>query len=209
MFGKPKKNDYFAMLRELVTYSERAADFLETSIQNFDPDNLEEALVAMHEIEHAADLALHEVTQKLAREFITPIERQDIFDIGNKIDDVTDAIEEVLIRFYMFNVRELRDETFEFGSIITQATQEMTHLMDEFGDFRQSSNDIRRHMIEINHLEERGDVVYMRSLRRLYTSDVPAVEVVAWTEIFRRLERCCDDVEDLSQMVEHVIMKNT
>jgi len=33
------------------------------------------------------------------------------------------------------------------------------------------------------------------------------IAVIAWTEIFRRLEGCCDDFEDVSQEIEYVLMK--
>jgi len=103
----------------------------------------------MHEIEHSADIKLQELTSKLAREFITPIERQDILAIAQRIDDVTDAIEDVLMRLYMYNIRELRNEAFEFVGVIMASTEVLMKIMAEFANFRRS-NDIRAYIIKLN-----------------------------------------------------------
>lgn len=208
MFGKKKKTNYFELLEDLTSYTKRAADYLAESLENYNPGELMPRLEEMHQIEHSADLALHDLNRKLAREFITPIERQDIFAIANMIDDVTDSIEDVLMRLYMFNIHELRDEALEFCEIIMAGSEALTRIMREFGDFRKS-NDIQRFIIEVNDLEEAGDAVYVRCIRRLYETNRDPIDITAWTEIFRRLEGCCDDFEDVSQTVEHVIMKNT
>lgn len=196
------------MLGDLATYTEKAAAYLASSLEDYQPQKLADSLKAMHEIEHSADLALHQLNRTLAREFITPIERQDIFAIANMIDDVTDAVEDVLMHLYMFNIQELREETGEFTRIIQACSKELIRIMEEFEDFRKS-NDIHRHIIEINDLEEEADAAYVRSIRRLYEDGEDPVTMITWTEIFRRLEGCCDDFESVSQTVEHVIMKNT
>lgn len=208
MIGKRKKNNYFMLLKDLASYTERAAAYLAASLEDYQPDDLVDSLKAMHDIEHSADLALHKLNGALAREFITPIERQDIASIANMIDDVTDAVEDVLMHLYMFNIRELREETQEFTRIILACSGEMIEIMTDFEEFRKS-NDIRRHIIEINDLEEEADAVYVRSIRRLYENGEDPVTLVTWTELFRHLEACCDAFESVSQTVEHVIMKNT
>lgn len=141
MFKKKKKTNYFDLLSGLAKYTEDAADFLASSMTDYDSQNLQSLLSEMHDIEHAADLALHDMTKKLAREFITPIERQDIMSIANMIDDVTDAIEDVLMLLYMFNIKELRDESYEFSEIIIACSRQLSNIMSEFEEFRE----IRRH----------------------------------------------------------------
>ncbi|HZK28639.1 MAG TPA: DUF47 family protein [Clostridia bacterium] len=208
MFKRKKKNNYFELLRGLVVYTEEAADFLTLVTTDYKSQELESSLKAMHDIEHSADLALHDMTKKLAREFITPIERQDILSIANMIDDVTDAIEDVLMLLYMFNVKELRDEAHEFFKVIVACSGELANVMREFENFRKS-NELLPHIIAINDLEEEGDAIYVRCMRRLYEENDDPIDVIAWTEIFRYMEGCCDDFEVVSQTVEHVIMKNT
>ncbi len=117
MLGK-KDNNYFEMLAELVDYSCKAATLLQSTLANFNLDEIEEKINEMHNIEHTADIKKHDMMNKLAKEFITPIERGDIVDMANYIDNVTDGIEEVLIRIYMYNIKEIKQEAIEFSNII-------------------------------------------------------------------------------------------
>ena len=168
MKKKRRKNDYYALLEELVEYIHKAASFLSDTMNDYNIEFLSSGtLDEMHEIEHSADIKLQELTSKLAREFITPIERQDILAIAQRIDDVTDAIEDVLMRLYMYNIRELRNEAFEFVGVIMASTEVLMKIMAEFANFRRS-NDIRAYIIKLNALEEEGDAIYMRAIRRLY-----------------------------------------
>ncbi|NLA81928.1 MAG: DUF47 family protein [Clostridiaceae bacterium] len=208
MFGKRKKKNYFEMLRDLASYTERAALYLADCLEDYQPQDLSHSLKEMHDIEHGSDLALHQLNQNLAREFITPIERQDIFSIANMIDDVTDAVEDVLMQLFMLNIQELREEAQEFTRVILACARELILILEEFENFRKS-NQIHRNIIEINDLEEEADEVYVRSIRRLYEDGEDPVTLLTWTEIFRSLENCCDDFESVSQTIEHVIMKNT
>ena len=109
MLGK-KENNYFDMLAELVDYSCKAANLLQKTLLNFNEDKIEDKIQEMHEIEHTADVKKHDMMNKLAKEFITPIERGDIIDIANYIDNVTDDIEEILTRIYMYNITEIKKE---------------------------------------------------------------------------------------------------
>ena len=42
-----------------------------------------------------------------------PIEREDIIALGDAIDNVTDTIEDVLLRFYMFNITEMHEDAIK------------------------------------------------------------------------------------------------
>ena len=140
------------------------------------------------------------------REFITPIERDDITVMASRIDDITDAIEDVLLRVYMFNVRELRDEMLPFVELIVRCTQALQDGLREFANFRKSKT-VREKIIEINNLEDEGDRLYLTAMRRLFADGATAEEKLVWTELFDCCELCCDACEDVSDAMSRVIMK--
>ena len=205
---KSKGNDYFAMLEEMASCSYRAAEQLELVLQNFNLDELDENMKKLHAIEHEGDILRHNAVAKLAKEFITPIEREDIMDITDHIDDVTDSVEDVLLKLYMFNVKSIYPDAIEFAAIIKKCCKELQRTFENFSDFKKSKT-IYEAIIELNVLEEDGDELYIAAVRRLYTSDAGAKEVAIWTEIFNCMEKVCDTCEHAANLVEHVIMKNT
>lgn len=208
IFKKNKKNDYFAMLSEAGDYCLEAATKLDEIVRHFDPEKLEELSNEMHDIEHKADYAHHRLSEKLSKEFIPPIEREDIAALGDEIDDVVDALEDVVVRFHIFNIRELREEAAAFSSIILKQNQTLSALIREFRHFKKSK-DLKKLIVEVNRLEEEADSVYFSAIHRLFMEEKDPIKVLAWTEIFRRMEASCDYAEDVSQLVETVIMKNS
>lgn len=205
-----RKNDfdYFDMFARAVDFSHQAATMLESVLKNFDVDTLPEKMKELHIIEHTADIAKHDMMQELSHAFITPLEREDIMALIQAIDDVTDATEDVLMRMYMFNVLSVREDAIEFTGLIVKCCNAMKDTMKEFRNFRKSGS-IHENIVEINRLEEDGDQLYMKSVRKLYLSSKDPVELMVWREIYDRLEKCCDACEDVANVVESVIMKNT
>ena len=205
-----RKHDYnyFDTFVSMVEFSCSAAKNLHETLTNYDAGKLPETLPAIHKIEHAADEKKHEMMKRLVTEFITPIEREDIISLAQEIDDVTDAIEDVLMKMYMFNVTEIRKEALAFSDLIVKCCVEMKKTMEEFCNFKKSSV-IHQSIVQINHLEEEGDKLYMDAVRTLYTTCTDPVEIMTWTETFDRFEKCCDACEDVANDVESVIMKNS
>ena len=206
--GKKKDMDYFDMFVEAVKFSCKAASMLQETLENYEPDELSDRMKDLHAVEHAADIAKHNMMWELSKAFITPLEREDIMALIQCIDDVTDSIEDVLMRLYMFNVLSIRDEAKEFTKVIVSCCDTMKEAMKEFHNFRKSTT-IHDAVVELNRLEEDGDKLYMKAVRKLYLSSKDPIELMVWREVFDRLEKCCDACEDVANVVESVIMKNS
>ncbi|MGN0332481.1 MAG: DUF47 domain-containing protein [Lachnospiraceae bacterium] len=205
-----KKSDmyYFEQFIECAGCCCKAAKMLEQNLNNFQYDKLEENLNSLHEIEHEADKKKHAMMEVLVKAFITPIEREDIILLSQGIDEVTDKIEDVLIRIFISNVHTIRPEAISFTKVIIRCCETMQKMMGEFADFRKSKN-LHGLIVEINALEEEGDRLFIDSMRRLHTEVSDPLEIIAWREIFMYLEKCCDACEHVADAVESVIMKNS
>ena len=206
--SKKKDVDYFKELVRAAEYAEKASKILEQTFEQYDPTLLSVKMKDMHAVEHAADIAKHEMMQCLVRAFITPIEREDIMELSQNIDDVTDAIEDVLMRAYMFNITSIREEALEFTKVIVRCCEAMNNMMLEFHNFRKSSS-IYEHIVEMNRMEEEGDALYLKAVRKIYTTSQDPIELMIWREMFDRMEKCCDACEHVANVVESVIMKNS
>jgi len=205
-----RKNDYdyFESFVKLSECCCEAAELLDEVLINFKADELEEKMKNMHSIEHDADDQGHEVTRRLAKEFITPIEREDIVVLAHGIDDITDAIEDVLLHMYMYNVKEIRNDALKFSRLILQSCKELKIAFEEFKNFRKSKN-IHDKIVLINKLEEDGDNLYTEAVRKLHLTSTNPIEILTWTIAFDRLEKCCDACEKTANTIESVIMKNS
>ncbi|MDF2653838.1 MAG: hypothetical protein K0R19_312 [Bacillota bacterium] len=203
-----KDDNYFSTFVELVNYSCQAANLLSEIMHNFNPDELEEKMKQMHNIEHAGDVERHIMMKKLAKEFITPIEREDIVAMADAIDNVTDAIEDVLMRMYMFNIKTMREDSLRMAEIIVKCCEALREALVEFHNFRKSHT-LHGLIVEINRMEEEGDELFTKATRNLYVHGKDPIEVYGWGRTLHYMEICCDACEDVADVIESVMMKNS
>jgi Phosphate transport regulator (distant homolog of PhoU) len=206
--AEKSKNNYFEMVDELVGYSLEGARSLYKTLSEFDSLKLEETTKYLHNIEHTADLKKHDLMEKLLREFITPIDSGDLFQLAQEVDDVTDAVEEVLNSIHMYNVTKLRPEVVPFAETVVKCVETLKSVTSEFGNFRKSTT-LKGYIVEVNRLEEVGDKHYTDAMHRLFRDTSNGAELLIWKDIFGTLEECCDECEHVADVVESVIMKNT
>jgi predicted phosphate transport protein (TIGR00153 family) len=200
--------NYFEAFVDLAKYSLTSAEILHKILADFDPSELTAKVKEMHEIEHNADLAKHVVMNHLVKEFLPPIEREDITTLSQQIDDVTDSVEDVLLFISMFNIKTIKPEVLKFTELISACCKSMYDALVEFQNFKHSKV-LHDKIVEINNLEEVGDGLYIEMMRNLFASSDNPVELMTWSEILRRLERCCDSCEDVADIIEQIVMKNS
>jgi predicted phosphate transport protein (TIGR00153 family) len=205
-----RKSDYnyFDAFANLSKFSYDLAVSLNETLKNFDPKFITGKVTEAHAIEHNADIAKHDIMNRLVKEFLPPIEREDITSLTQEIDDVTDSVEDVLIYIDMFNIQSIRPEILKFTQLIVQCCKALDEVLEEFKNFK-SSKKLRDKIIEINRLEEDGDALYVDSMRNLYHTSKDPIELMCWTEVLHRLEKCCDNCEDVANIIESIVMKNS
>jgi predicted phosphate transport protein (TIGR00153 family) len=200
--------NYFEAFVNLSKFSLKSAEILNKTLRDFNPSEIDTKIREMHNIEHSADVAKHDMLNRLMKEFLPPIEREDITSLSQKIDDVTDAVEDVLIYIHIFNVQKIRPEISKFTELITECCKSVDVALTEFQNFKKSKK-LHSIIVEINRLEEEGDALYVNGVRNLFRTSKDPLEIMVWTEIYHRLERCCDACEDVANDIENIVMKNS
>ena len=205
-----KKQDsfYFDNFIACAEDSCRAAEMLKGTLEDFRTEGLQERLNQLHEIEHSADMKKHDVLDRLAKEFLPPIEREDIVSLSQNIDNITDKVEDVMLRVYMNNVQEIEPGALKMTDVVIRCCQAVKEMLVEFKDFKRSKN-LKNLIIRINDLEEESDKLFMQNVRGLYTQSEDPIRIIAWRDIYIYLERCADACEHVADVVESVGMKNS
>lgn len=206
--AKKENNYYYDTFTKCISYACDATELLQSCVDNYDASNFKVELDKMHRIEHTADGVKHEMMERLMKEFLPPIEREDIVELSHAIDNVVDSVEDVLQGMYMYNITSFRPEVKEFTDVISQSCVAMKEMGQELHNFRKSAL-LKEKIIEINALEEEADRLYIEAIRRLYTEEKDSLYILSWTTIYKRLEKCCDCCESVADMVEQIVMKNS
>jgi predicted phosphate transport protein (TIGR00153 family) len=205
-----KKNEYnyFDAFANLSKFSYDLAVTVHETLSKFDPNTITDKVTEAHQIEHNADIAKHDIMNRLVKELLPPIESEDITTLTQEIDDVTDSVEDVLIYVDMFNIQTIRPEMLKFTELLVSCCKTLDEALEEFKSWK-TSKKLKEKIIEINRLEEDGDSLYVDFMRNLYHTSKDPIELMCWTEILHRLEKCADNCEDVANIIESIVMKNS
>ncbi len=199
---------FYDNLIAAADHSCQAATHLAKCLENYVQVNLSQMMEGLHAIEHSGDEIKHLMSSALAKAFITPIDREDLALLSQKIDDVTDKIEEVLQHIYMDDIRHLPADTVTFANLIVECTKLTKDILEELPNFKRSSK-LHNLIISLNNKEEECDRLYLKARLHLRTSYSDPLMIISLRDVFELLERCADACEHVGDCVETVIMKNT
>lgn len=204
---KKKKDEfYYKNLNACVEYAYQETELLRDAMEHYDKNTIQEKMEAIHELEQQGDTKRHKMMEVLSQAFITPIEREDLIALSNYLDDITDAVEEVLLQVYMCDVDTIRTDVFPLLDLLKECIQALGDVMKELKNFKHSKK-MERYIIRVNDLEEQGDKLYMESMHCLH-AEGNVKEILAWRTIYECIETCMDTCEHAADIVETVRMKN-
>lgn len=206
--AKKKDSFYFDNFLACANIAHKAARLLGEYMRDYDPARLKDVLASMHELENAGDKKNHEIDDALVSAFITPIEREDIALLSERLDAVTDHIEGVLHRIYFCDIPEMRESALKMADKLIEGCESMIELVEELPRFKRSKT-LKKHVIRINDIENDCDDLYIESMRELHTTETDALTIIAWRDVYTFLEVTADSIEDVAETIENIVMKNS
>ena len=202
------KNDYFKLAEQQVEYCVKAAELLEEILCKYSAEELSAKRGKMHDIEHEADEIHHDILTRLSAEFITPIDQEDILSLIQIIDDVTDALDEVVLECYMFHINDLPSGVPEFSNIVCRRVKALHEAIKELKNFKKSKI-LRSLLVDINTIEGEADTAYAELIYSLFSKESETKKLVGNKAICESLEECCDLCEHAADIIYQIILKNT
>ena len=199
---------YFENFSACATLAKSAANYLVECLENYDADKIEEMITKMHTFEHSADMKKHEMNETLAKAFVTPVDREDLDMLSQQLDNVCDTLEEVLQKFYIYDIKTIDPAAIEFAKNLVKSCEMLVQIMDEFENFKKSKT-MRSLIIACNDVEEDCDKLYLATMHNLTRNSTDVLTTMSWYKIFDCLEACADACEHVSECVGSIIMKNT
>ena len=204
----PRKTDYFTLLARQSAYSVQASQMLKETLASPDLFRLPETVDEMHRIEREADALRDTLTQSLLRDFLPPIEREDILTLSGELDDVTDMVEETLREVYMFHIDTPQPDALPLSDVVRQACEALHEAVQAFRRFKKADT-LRPLLSHVHVLEEKSDALYTESVRALYGGTNDPRQLLRWTQVYGSLENCCDACAHAANAMETVMFKNT
>jgi len=201
----PKEEKFFDYFEELANKIEEGSRFFLTMTEKHDYS--EAKISKLKELEHEADVITHRTYEKMHKTFLTPLDREDIYALVNKMDSILDMIEATAVRIYLYKVKKPDDEIIKQAKILVEAVAKIKIVVHALRDMKNAKM-ILDACVEINTLENAGDVVLRTIMADLFKKEKDAIELIKWKEIFERIEESLDVCEDVSNIVEGIVLKH-
>jgi predicted phosphate transport protein (TIGR00153 family) len=199
----PHDRLYFELFEEAGRNLQRAADLLDEMLSNY-PDSKGMAK-QIKECENEGDRITHDIIDRLNHTFVTPIDREDILALTSALDDIVDFTEEVADYLGLYKIEAPMDQAIKLAHVLRAAASQIADAIPRLRGFQ----DISRHTVEVNRLENEGDRITREAVASLFDTGIDPMVVIRWKDLFERLEEAIDAAEHAAYILEGIVIKNS
>ncbi len=199
----PREEKYFALLGDLIGKVHAGAALFVQLLGDY--EHRAKYAERIKAIEEECDDLVAGMVTKLNISFITPFDREDIYLLTTRCDDIIDEVNGLARRLEISHAVVLRPDVPELAGLLAESLAEVESA---FGQLK-GRNGVTEHSKRVRRLERRGDVLYAEALHRLFTEEPDAIEVIKWVAIYEQLEDSIDRCKHLAELLESVVVKHT
>lgn len=205
MFSSKKTDPFFAALLAIAENVQEAMHYAnDFKVQN--AADLKEVSIKLKNYETAGDELIHDLIARLNKSFMTPIEREDIFQLAFKMDDVIDGVEAFVAHLEMYSLTEINEYIQKFMDNIVKSSDEIVKAMQLLA--RKKLEAMRDHAVLIKEYERICDEVFRTSIKQLFITEQDPIRIIQFKDIYEQLEDIADHCQDVANTIETIIMRN-
>ena len=198
----PVDDTFFQLFSDSAANAAEAARRLQALVG--DIQNVDEHYGHVTSCERRGDELTSAILRRLDTSFVTPFDREDIPALAEELDDVVDDILAVANLMRLVSVKQMLPEMQEQADLLVRMADQTVELMARF----ERMKEVRPYLDAIDKLESEGDAVYQRTIARLFSGEFDALEVLRWKDIVEAMEAALNTIEDISNIVESIVLKH-
>ena len=200
----PREPKFFDLFEKSVANVVCATRELAALLEEF--DDVPQRVARITELEHGGDYITHQILEELHSTFVTPIDREDIALLADRLDDVLDFIEDAAIALQLYRIEKTTQPSRQMAAILVKMAEQLVEAMPCIRTRKQMTK-VREMCVEINRLENEADHVVRLAMAELF-DNMETLDVIKWREIYGHLEDAADKAEDVANVLEGVVLKH-
>ena len=201
----PREETFFEIFEQAAQNVHEGALALVELLEKF--DNLVERAKHIKDIEHRGDQLTHDTMNRLNKTFITPLDREDIHELGCRLDDILDLIDTAVNRMVLYKIDKPTDDARELARCIQHATALIVEAMPMMRNMRNGPR-ILRQCANIHTQENEADRIEQHALASLFEGGHDPTYIIKWKDVYEDLEMATDKCEDVANVLEGIVLKN-
>jgi len=206
MLKTKRESSLYTMLEAQANVATRAAKAFLVMVDDF--GNLKEHAQKIMDLEHEGDQLTHDLQNRIAATFITPLDKEDLKDLSSALDDVTDYIEAAAARAELYRVDAPRPEMHKLAEQLVRITELTEQAIGEMQTGFRRNSKLHDVLKEIHTVENASDKQFRTALSNLFHEPgIDALTVIKWKELFDRVETAVDKCEDIAAIIGTILIK--
>ena len=159
-------------------------------------------------VETEGDRITKDAIDRLNKTFITPIDREDIHALVSKLDDILDLIDAAAHRLVLYRIEAPTPELVAISEQLIRPIETIKRALLHM-DRMKKPRAILADCEEINRLENEADELHRLAISTLFDKEKDPIRIMKWKEIYENLEEATDRCEDVANIIEGVVIKNS
>jgi len=202
----PREEKFFFLLHQSATNIQKATRKLKDLMDQY--ENVAAKVQEIKELENFGDQIIHDLIQSLHRTFVTPIDREDIASLAERLDDVLDAVEEAARYLVEYQIAETTPYAAQLADVLCRCADQLEKATAMLHHRGARLRQILPITVEINRLENEGDQIVSKAMGELFAKANDALHIMKWRDIYNDLEGAADRAEDAANILEGIVLKH-
>lgn len=203
----PEEARFFDYVDDAANASHRCAILLNDLLKAGTREQRQMLVERIRDAEHDGDKAMKDMADALDQTFVTPIDREDLYTLTNKIETVSDVISATANYIAVHQMDTIPDGSREIGELIVKSAETFRDAARGLRDHRQADK-IRAACQALHYLEHEADVIFRMRLADLFAREKDAIQLIKHKEFLEGLENAVDHCAAVGNALQAVLIKN-
>lgn len=196
---------FYEMFQKAAENTLEGAKLLYEFLTNF--HSIKEGAKRIKDIEHIGDNLTHQTIEMLNKTFVTPLDREDIYELITRMDDIIDLIDGASSKIELYKIDKITEEAISLSLVLKKACEILKESIIALRKLK-GHKDIVKYCVEIHTLENEGDQLLHQAMTKLFEENKEdPIKVIKWKEIYENLEAATDRCEDVANIIERIVLK--
>jgi uncharacterized protein len=199
----PRTSEFYDLFTRAGANALEAARRVEQRFREYPSSSVTQAHVK--EVEHEGDSITHDLVQLLNTQYITPFDREDIYQLATCVDDVVDHMDEASNLLETYGVESPTRQAIEQCRILVGAAEHLALALAELKGLQ----GVQKELAALKELEDEGDRIVHDAIADLFRdSRIDPLIVIRWKDIYEALEDALDACETAGNVIGNIVVKN-
>jgi hypothetical protein len=203
----PRDEKFFTMLEESTHNLQLGSELLKKLATSKTAAQQSKLVSEIKEVEHRGDTITHRIFSELNATFVTPLDREDIHLLASALDDILDHIDGSAQRIVLYSIKKFPPAMVRLCDVLHLSIGELHRgigLMRDLHDITRLEEVFQK----VNQYENDADSIFDQAVADLFRKEKNPISIIKLKEVYVGLETATDKCEDVTNVLEGIVIKH-